>query len=134
MKDVKVIFEPHAHLNAKEKDLLKWLTENFNGQITVLTESQQEGIMTPDILCNGRRVELKTTSGNLTTLDTLLRKAAKQARHECAIVNLVQVSYPLQDACVVALRRMERSGLKEVYLLENGITKAHLFQNKEEQK
>ena len=134
MKDVKVIFEPHAHLSTKEKELLKWLVENFNGQITVLAESQQEGIMMPDILLGNRCVELKTTSGNLTTLDSLLRKAAKQSQHECAIVNLVQVSYSLQDACATALSRMERSGLKEVYLLENGITKAHLFQKKEEQK
>lgn len=134
MKDVKVIFEPHARLNAEEKALLKWLTDNFDGQITVLAESQQEGIMMPDILCGGRRIELKTTSGNLNTLDTLLRKAAKQARCECAIVNLVRVSYSLQDACAVALNRMERSGLGEVYLLKNGITKAHLFQNKEELK
>lgn len=134
MEGARVIFEPHAHLSTKEKDLLKWLVENFNGQITILAESQQEGIMMPDVLCDGRRIELKTTSGNLTTLDTLLRKAAKQARHECAIVNLVQTSYSLQDACTVALRRMERSSLQEVYLLENGIAKAHLFQNKEEQK
>jgi len=131
MKDTRVIFEPHARLSVKEKDLLKWLIENFDGQITILAESQQEGTMMSDILLGGRRIELKTTSGNLNTLDTLLRKAAKQAHHECAIVNLVQVSYSLQDACAIALGRMKRSGLREVYLLENGITKAHLFQNKE---
>lgn len=133
MENPRVIFEPCAHLNAREKALLKWLIDNFDGQITILAESQQEGIMMPDIFCGNRRIELKTTSGNLNTFDTLLRKAAKQAHHECAIVNLVHVSYSLQDACAVALRRMQRSGLREVYLLENGITKAHLY-NKEESK
>lgn len=134
MENSRVFFEPHARLSVKEKDLLKWLIENLNGQIIILAESRQEGIMMSDILCNSRNTELKTTSGNLNTLDTLLRNAAKQAQHECAIVNLVHVSYSLQDACAVALRRMQRSGLREVYLLENGITKAHLSQNKEEQK
>lgn len=134
MENPRVIFEPRAHLDAREKALLKWLIDNFDGQITILAESQQEGIMMPDIFCDNRRIELKTTSGNLNTFDTLLRKAVKQAHHECAIVNLAHVSYSLQDACAVALRRMQRSGLREVYLLENGITKAHLCNNKEELK
>lgn len=128
MGKMKVIFEPHAHLNAEEKVLLNWLIENFNGQITVLAESQQEGIMMPDISCDGQPIELKTTSGNLTTLDTLLRKAAKQTRGGCAIINLVRVSYSLQDASETAFRRMQRSGLREVYLLKDGIIQAHLFQ------
>ncbi len=132
MDNVRVIFEPGAHLDAKEKTLLNWLINNFDGRITILTESQQDGIKMPDVFCSGRRVELKTTSGNLTTLDTLLRKAAKQARGECAIVNLVQVSYSLQEASKVALNRMKRSNLNEVYLLVDGVAKAHLVQNKEE--
>ena len=132
MENVRVIFEPGARLKPKEKVLLDWLVNNFDGCITVLVESQQEGIKMPDIFCSGRRVELKTTSGNLTTLDTLLRRAAKQAHGECAIVNLVQVSYSLQEACEVALKRMKRSNLSEVYLLVDGVAKAHLVQNKEE--
>ncbi len=132
MENVRVIFEPGAHLDTKEKVLLDWLVDNFDGCITVLVESQQEGIKTPDVFCNGRKVEFKTTSGNLTTLDTLLRKAAKQAPSNCAIVNLVEVSYSLPPACEIALRRMKRSNLNEVYLLINGVAKAHLVQNKEE--
>ena len=132
MENARVIFEQGAHLNTKEKALLDWLADNFNGYITVLAESPQEGIKMPDIFCSGRRVELKTTSGNLTTLDTLLRKAAKQARGECAIVNLVQVSYSLQESCEVTLKRMKRSNLSEVYLLVDGVAKAHLVRNKEE--
>lgn len=132
MEDKKVIFEPRAHLNAEERALLNWLIDNFDGQITILAESRQEGIMMPDIACGACQIELKTTSGNLNTLDTLLRKAAKQAHGGCAIVNLVRVSYSLQEACDIALRRMKRSGLNEVYLLKDGITQAHLFQNKEE--
>lgn len=133
MESKKVNFEQNAHLNAEEKTLLNWLADNFNGRITVLAESQQEGIMTPDILCNGYKVELKTTAGNLNTLDTLLRKAAKQTCGGCAVVNLTRVRYSIQEACVIALNRMRRSGLSEVYLLKDGVTKAHLYQDSKEE-
>lgn len=129
MEKAKVLFEPLAHLNVEEKVLLEWLVNNFGGQIIVLAESQQEGIKTPDILCGDYRIEFKTTSGNLNTLDTLLRKAAKQAQGDCVVVNLVRVKYSLQEACITALRRMRRSNLSEVYLLTNGITQVHLIQN-----
>ena len=132
MKNVKVTFEPHAHLDGNEKALLNWLVDNIDGCFVVVAESQQPGIRKPDILCNHQPIELKTTSGNLTTLDSLLRKAAKQAPDGCAIVNLVRVPYSLEEACVVTLRRMKRSKLSEVYLLVDGIAQAHLFQDKEE--
>lgn len=127
MKKAKVVFEPLAQLNSEEKMLLEWLCENFEEQIVVLAESQIEGVKTPDIVCGDRRIELKTTSGNLNTLDTLLRKAAKQARGDCVIVNLVKVAYSPDEAYVVALRRMERSGLNEVYLLMNGEVWLHII-------
>lgn len=127
-----VNYQPNAKLSDKELVLLDWCQKNLSTEITVLAESRQDGIMMADIFCDGHFVEFKTTSGNLTTLDTLIRHAAKQAHGDCAIINLRRVSYSLEDAIQVATRRMQRSGLAHVYLLQDNVLAIHLYQKKGE--
>lgn len=131
MSPKQIIYESGAKLNAEESFLLDWVQTNIQEAVIVLAESQQDGVKTPDILAGNRRIEFKTTSGNLTTLDTLLRRAAKQSQGECVIVHLCDVRYSLDDAKRVAKRRMERSCINEVYLLHQS-TVIHLQNQKEE--
>lgn len=126
-----VKFEPGAKLNPEEQWLLNWFLTHISSEVTVLAESCEDGIMMADIASQGRKFEFKTTSGNLTTLDTLLRHAAKQANGDCAIVNIRRAQYSLEDAKQTALRRMKRSGLREVYLLYQGANVAYLHLDSE---
>lgn len=126
-----VHFEPGAKLNPEEQFLLNWFLTHISSEVTVLAESCQDGVMMADIMSHGRKFEFKTTSGNLNTLDTLLRHAAKQASGDCAIVNICQAKYSLADAKRTALRRMKRSGLREVYLLYHGTSATYLHLDSE---
>lgn len=121
-----VIFGPSARLNHDEQILLQWFLQNVANEATILAEETQEGVKTADIVSGGKKFEFKTTSGNLNTLDTLLRRAAKQCDDGCAIVNLQNVTYSLSEAEQIAWRRMERSGLRETYLIHGNET-AYLY-------
>lgn len=129
MMNPKVQFESGAKLNQEEQFLLNWFLTHVSDEVTVLAESCQDGIMMADISSHGHKFEFKTTSGNLNTLDTLLRRAAKQSERNCAIVNIQGAQYSLEEAKRVTLRRMQRSGLREVYLLYRGTSVTYLHLN-----
>lgn len=125
-KPSRVYYQEGAKLNDDEKTVLEWIKYHIPGRITVLKTSKEPGIKTPDLSINGLSFDIKTTSGNINTLDSHLRHAAKQTLGGGVIVNISEARYSIEDAKRAILRRMQRSGLSEVMVLNNNELILHL--------
>ncbi|MBR2600742.1 hypothetical protein IKE07_01205 [Candidatus Saccharibacteria bacterium] len=105
-------------LKSHEKILLVWTIINIGGEIIVLEEDSDN--LSPDLIVDNIETELKYTSGNLNTLDSHVRKAAKQTEGRRLVLNISsEASYSNEDAINTISRRMFRSNLREVYLLKD---------------
>ena len=105
-------------LKSHEKILLVWTIINIGGEIIVLEEDSDN--LSPDLIVDNIETELKFTSGNLNTLDSHVRKAAKQTEGRRLVLNISsEASYSNEDAINTISRRMFRSNLREVYLLKD---------------
>lgn len=116
LPNTRIMREAGATLNNSEQLMVDWAAEHIGGEIRILKTSDKEGIEMPDLNINRKKVEIKTTSGTLNTLDAHVRKAASQTQKGTAMININGAEYSNREAIEAITHRMNRSGLKEVYL------------------
>ena len=113
------------NIEDQELVLIIWTIINIGGDLIVLNERSSG--LSPDLIVDNIETELKNTSGNLNTLDTQVRKAAKQTEGRRLVINIDgKVSYSNEEAIDVISRRMFRNNLREVYVLKDYFLVNHM--------
>ena len=97
-------------LSPKEAEAAQWLKRNIGGSIVAVPRAEIDGIKTPDLLWNGKSLEIKHTHTSLSALDKALRRAKHQTDAGGVLVDITGSTYTDEEAITQTLYRLNRSG------------------------
>lgn len=114
----KMAIEPSYNINKHEDEITfaNWLHGKFGGDLTLLNESEIDGVMTPDYLWNGKLWELKSTTTEKAA-NSAIRKGIKQIKENPGgIILNYNTEIDLQKTMEVIDKRMKGSKPEDVSL------------------
>ena len=122
----KIIHETGSNLNDNERHTIKWLHNNIGGNITVLAENNPDGQPNPDLLWNNVFVDIKHTSGTVSTLSTHARNGMKQTNGGGVIIDITGSLLADEDVINAIRRRLISANGSFALLLKNEEIVAYL--------
>ena len=113
-------------LSPKETDAAEWLKRTVGGSIVAVPRAEVDGVKTPDLLWNGKPLEIKHTNSSLSALDKAIRRAKHQTDSGGVLIDITGAMYTNEEAIKQVIYRLNRSGGRFVILLRDEILVAYI--------
>ena len=104
------LHDPTQLLSPKEKSAAEWLKSHIGGSIVAVPRAEVDGVKTPDLLWNGKFLEIKHTATSLSALDKAVRRAKHQTNAGGVLIDITGSPYSNEQAIEQVLYRLGRSG------------------------
>lgn len=106
-----------AEPSEKEERLINWLFKNIGGDITFLSEANQDGMKSPDLFWRGVKMDIKHTAGSLNTLQSHITNAMKQTDRGGVILDVSGSSIADEKIIDVTISRLVRTNTYTAYAI-----------------
>ena len=88
--------------------------------------AEVDGVKTPDLLWNGKSLEIKHTNTSLSALDKAVRRAKHQTNAGGVLIDITGSPYSDEQAVEQVLYRLNRSGGSYAIVFRNEVLVAYL--------
>ena len=113
-------------LSPKEKNAAEWLKSHIGGSIVAVPRAEVDGVKTPDLLWNGKPLEIKHTNSSLSALDKAVRRAKHQTNSGGVLIDITGCLFSDEQAIEQVLYRLNRSGGSYAILFRDEILVAYI--------